>query len=64
MRDTEVTRTCSSCGDPTPDPFILNGIVLCSACVSELPIAGNQQGFRQPRVDRRRLRREDKLRTW
>lgn len=54
-----VIRKCASCGDRTIEPLIVNGIVMCEACNDELPRKGRQEGVRQPRVDRRRLARED-----
>ena len=57
-----ITRRCASCGEYAIDPLIVNGLPLCDSCNDDLPTDGRREGMRQPRVDRRRLAREDNYR--
>ena len=58
-----LTRRCAQCGEYALEPLILNGLPLCDSCADDLPQKGRQEGIRQPRIDRRRLAREDRIRS-
>lgn len=62
MSGARTVRRCASCGDPTIEPLVVNGIVLCEICADDLPDRGDRRGIRQPRLERKRMAREDHIR--